>query len=83
MTTEKTNAEASAAPLCYPSRRTPWEIAEAWYIAEQTHDCIVRHTCRSPIPSDTQSKEFAEWLTHEYRLAMAKGVQLGRDGSED
>jgi len=64
-------------------RRTPWEIAEAWYHAEQIHECIVHRKCRSPIPADTQSREFAEWLTDQYRLAMAKGVQLGRDGSED
>jgi hypothetical protein len=29
-------------------------------------------------PTDIYSDEFASWLTHQYRLAMAKGVQLGR-----
>ena len=80
---EKTTDQNSGSPTGYAVRRTPWEIAEAWYNAEQIHGCIVRHKCRPPIPADTQSREFAVWLTHEYRLAMSKGVQLGRDGSED
>jgi hypothetical protein len=35
------------------------------------------------IPRDVFSVEFAEWLCDQYRLAMAKGIQLGRDGDED
>jgi len=29
-----------------------------------------------PIPTDVMSREFSEWLCNEYRLAMAKGIQL-------
>lgn len=64
-------------------RRTPWEIAENWYNADQIHHCILNEQRLMSIPTDTKSREFAEWLTHECRLAMAKGVQLGRDKSED
>jgi hypothetical protein len=28
------------------------------------------------IPSDVRSREFAEWLAGQYRLAMAKGAEL-------
>lgn len=69
-------------------RRTPWEIAEAWY----DEDGIARAIQQSgdggfgswaEIPEDVHSPEFAKWLTHQYRLAMSKGVQLGRERSED
>ena len=70
------------------TRRTPFEIAESWYDAQSVHRSILR--CRDlkgpsseTVPTDVHSEEFAKWLTTQYRLAMAKGVQLGRDGSED
>lgn len=69
-------------------RRTPWEIAEAWYSEQEIAGGIGRAmsiTAESHerLPADVLSPEFAKWLTHQYRLAMAKGIQLGRDGSED
>lgn len=57
--------------------KTAWEIAEAWYTEEAIYNSINR------VPTDVTSREFARWLTHQYRLAMAKGIQLGRSGSED
>lgn len=69
-------------------RRTPWEIAEAWYdeagIAkgiQQSGDGGFGHW--DNIPPDVMGPGFDRWLTHQYRLAMAKGIQLGREGSED
>lgn len=68
--------------------RSTWEIAEAWY----DEDGIARAIQQSgdggfgswaEIPEDVHSPEFAKWLTHQYRLAMSKGVQLGRERSED
>lgn len=62
------------------TRASPWDIAERWYELTDVTNCVQRS---KDIPDDVHSAEFARWLTHEYRLAMAKGVQLGRDGSED
>lgn len=68
-------------------RKTGWEIAVGWYDEEAIARCIqqrsVEKSSVDKIPEDVYSPEFAKWLTHQYRLAMAKGVQLGRDGSED
>lgn len=69
--------------------RTPFEIARNWYSADDIERCI--HRQRFPaacygiakVPEDIYSREFAEWLTDQYRLAMAKGIQLGREGSVD
>ena len=69
--------------------RTPWQIAEKWYSEQEISEAIANNRKRvaegmtEHIPHDVQSEEFAKWLTHQYRLAMAKGIQLGRDGSQD
>lgn len=35
------------------------------------------------IPEDVHGDEFAEWLTKQYQLAMAKGIELARrEGTE-
>ena len=65
---------------------TPWEIAEGWYDEDQIFRAIERSGSDDvgsweKIPTDVHSREFARWLTHQYRLAMAKGVQLGRGDS--
>jgi hypothetical protein len=64
---------------------TPWEIAEAWYSEEEIVHSIARQRRADfdgdCIPTDVFGREFAQWLTHQYRLAMSKGIQLGRDGS--
>ncbi len=86
---ETTSSSARRSSVCSAAnRRTPFEIAESWYNEDQIHSSIIR--CRDlkgpsseKVPTDVHSKEFARWLTTQYRLAMAKGVQLGRDGSED
>ena len=70
------------------TRKTPWAIAEAWYGEMEIYRSIQRGLSplaedRERIPPDVSSPEFASWLTNQYRLAMAKGIQLGRDGSED
>jgi hypothetical protein len=66
------------------SDKTPWEIACEWYDTDQIHDSILRRQnpvfgeMHDKIPTLVTSREFAEWMTKQYRLAMAKGVQLGR-----
>lgn len=64
---------------------TAWEIATAWYTVDEIHRYILAdgtHVfgAKEPVPSDTKSREFAEWLTEQYRLAMAKGIDLARNG---
>lgn len=61
--------------------KTPWEFACGWYIVDEIHRSIQnRHLSgfvRTEIPSDIESREFAEWLTDQYRLAMRKGIEIG------
>ena len=57
-------------------RKTPWEIAVEWY-SEPT---VRLELTDVDIPRDVSSPEFLSWLTHQYRLAMFKGIQLGRSG---
>jgi len=65
--------------------KTPWEFACDWYQPEEIHRTLNRR--RDPltgdigeqIPEDVTSREFADWLTNQYRLAMNKGIQIGRE----
>lgn len=64
--------------------KTPWEFASEWYQPDEIHRSI--NQLRNPltgdrskqIPEDVTSREFAEWLTNQYRLAMCKGIQIGQ-----
>lgn len=60
-----------------------WQFACDWYPEEQIARSIqkTRSIAAEPhekIPEDVYSHEFAKWLTDQYRLAMAKGIQIGR-----
>ena len=57
------------------AKRTPYQRAEAWYSEAAMKRYLSSPECK--IPRDTKSPEFATWLTEQYRLAMAKGIQLG------
>lgn len=65
--------------------QTPKEIADDWYKVDEIHHAL-RHAgsgnfgAADQIPTDVKSREFAEWMTKQYRLAMAKGILLGRRG---
>ena len=67
-----------------PARKTPWQIATDWYKEEEIARSI---TCQrsqidfgmDPIPENVDSSAFARWMTHQYRLAMAKGIELARE----
>jgi hypothetical protein len=60
----------------------PWLFACEWYKIEHVHKKINirnRHGefgSEKAVPVDVKSREFAEWLTNEYRLAMQKGAEL-------
>jgi len=58
--------------------KTPWEFACDWYSVEAVH----RGCLQMPVPRDTESREFAEWLTHQYRLAMNRGLELGIEAAK-
>ena len=71
--------------------KTPWEFACMWYQPGQIAYSIARSNAgfgsyaiesamgqSSRIPKDVLSQEFAEWLTEQYRLAMAKGIEIGQ-----
>lgn len=60
--------------------RRGWDFACAWYSVEEIEHGIKRQP--ETVPSDVNSREFAEFLTEQYRLAMAKGIQIGRDWAE-
>lgn len=59
---------------------SPMEIAQRWY----REDCIIDDLRRKGgVPTDVFSHEFAAWLTEQYQLAMAKGIQLARDEASE
>lgn len=51
-----------------------WKTAENWYNADQIHESLKNVAER--YPHDFGSREFSESVTHQYRLAMAKGIEL-------
>lgn len=60
---------------CRCCNKSPWEFVSGWY----TVDDIKRARPTTTIPPDVYSDAFAEWLTEQYRLAMSKGIQIGRE----
>lgn len=64
------------------NQKTPFQIASLWYNSDEVFRVInsvkLGNHFGDPIPRDVTSREFAEWLTEQYQLAMAKGIQLGR-----
>ncbi len=58
---------------------TPTEIAKRWYKAEETQG-FLNLCCGGSrrVPEDVRSFEFAEWLNTEFRVAMRRGIQIGR-----
>ena len=70
-------------PATKSKRETPWEIAEKWYRVDEIAIGLSKAGSSEfgalpTLPKDVNSVQFATWLTHQYRLAMAKGIQLGR-----
>jgi hypothetical protein len=60
--------------------KRPWEFCCEWYRPEEIHRCIAQRfgEDRRAVPEDVHSLEFAEFLCEQYRLAMNKGIQIGR-----
>lgn len=68
--------------LLAADNKTPSEIAEKWYSEDEVHRILQPGTpftgIHDEIPNDHTGRDFSRWLTNQYRLAMAKGIQLGR-----
>lgn len=64
-----------------PTPGHAWEFACSWYGVDEIYHSLSNPRFRREhtVPEDTRSREFAEWLTDQYRLAMAKGIQIGRE----
>jgi hypothetical protein len=60
--------------------KRPWEFCCEWYRPEETHRCIQHRFIddKNAIPANVRSEEFAAFLCEQYRLAMNKGIQIGR-----
>lgn len=70
------------------TEQTPLSIATNWYRVDDIERAIARQSTGLPrddyrkIPANIYSREFAEWLTDQYRLAMAKGIHLGAPAND-
>lgn len=62
--------------------KTAWEFACDWYTPDQIARSISNSCKLCAMPYDVKSEGFAEWLTEQYRLAMAKGIESGQRASE-
>ena len=62
-----------------------FDFASRWYNADSVYGYIQRQYNGRPftldepnsMPLNVWSREFANWLTNQYRLAMAKGIEIG------
>lgn len=65
-----------------PGRLEAWKTAEDWYNPDAIFQSIARQKkpllieTHHRIPTDILSREFSDWLTNQYRLAMAKGIDM-------
>lgn len=57
--------------------KNTWEFVTDWYKVDAVFRYLNEQGC--PVPTDIRSREFAEWLTEQYRLAMARGIDLGQE----
>ena len=64
-----------------------FDVASRWYNADSVYAYIQRQNSKLPytreqhietMPRDVRTREFSNWLTNQYRLAMAKGIEIGR-----
>jgi hypothetical protein len=63
--------------------QNPWEFACEWYTVEKTRAYLQERQPDGDVPADVHSNEFAEWLTNQMRLSMARGVFHGRQQQSD
>jgi hypothetical protein len=57
-------------------RITEWEFACEWYQPDAVYRSMASNASKVPV---TVSEEFAAWMAEQYRLAMRKGIEIGRN----
>jgi len=65
------------------AEKTSWQIAEEWYSVEEIKAALKKAGTSEfgaidAIPRDVTTDAFAAWITHQYRISMAKGIDIGR-----
>ena len=63
--------------------QSPWNLARDWYTVEKTRAHLQERQPDGDVPTDVRSDEFAEWLTNQMRLALARGIMIGEQRRED
>jgi hypothetical protein len=63
--------------------RSVREVVCDWYTVEKTRAYLQERQPDGDVPEDVHSEEFATWLTHQMRLAMARGIMIGEQRRED
>lgn len=63
--------------------QSPWELACDWYTAGKAKAYLRERQPDGDVPEDVHSDEFAEWLTHQVRLAMSRGIMIGEQRQAD
>jgi hypothetical protein len=56
-----------------------WQFCCDWYGSDEIYNSINRRVSPVVVPKDVRSREFAEWMEDQYRLAMRKGIELGME----
>lgn len=63
--------------------QSPREVVCNWFTVEKTRAYLQERQPDGDVPEDVHSEEFAEWLTHQMRLAMARGIMIGEQRREE
>ena len=68
--------------------QNPWKFACGWYSQDDVFRGIQnsgdnRFGALQPIPRDIYSRDFAVWMTDQYRLAMTKGIEIAKQNYKD
>jgi hypothetical protein len=80
-------ARAQAGGLTAPMTTPAWEFCCDWYRPDEIERSIAESFWRPSAlgarpPENILSREFAEWLCDQYRLAMNKGIQVGKSQAD-
>jgi len=67
--------------------KSSWDKAVRWYNVDEVEIAIKIRLAKptwalETIPTDASSRAFAVWLTHQYRVAMSKGIEIASEQVE-
>lgn len=63
------------------SKQNAWEFARGWYTEQSVRLGLNLHP--NPVRDRDIDYEFVKWFTEQLRLAMAKGIDIGRRWDEE